>query len=186
MKAKGRGVQSSLPFAFLPVPGDNVLNCQDMMTRQLVGIRRFAWRSLLLALVAGGCYRLTPIEGSVPDAGREVRIGLSDAGSLRMAPLVGPRIEAIDGRAIESNDSAIVVAVEAVVAQNGRSMAWNQERLSVPRDAVSSLQARALDVRKTWIVAGLSILGVIALGDAFGLGTGFGGFFGIGGGGGRQ
>lgn len=142
--------------------------------------------TLSLALLTGGCYRLAPIEGAVPDAGSEVRVGLTDAGSARLAPQIGPRIAAIDGRTLQSNDSAIVLAVAAVVAQNGRSMAWSQEQLSVPRDAVSSYRTRALDRKKTWIVAGLSVVGVLVLGDLFGLGTGFGGLIGLGGGGGRQ
>src|SRR5687767_8682947 len=142
--------------------------------------------ALALALLTVGCYRLTPIEGAVPDAGTEVRVGLTDAGSVRLAPQIGPRIAAIDGRALQSNDSAIVLAVAAVVGQNGRSMAWSRERLSVPRDAVSGLRTRVLDRKKTWIVAGLSVVGALALGDLFGLGTGFGGLIGIGGGGGRQ
>jgi hypothetical protein len=141
---------------------------------------------LSLALLTVGCYRLTPIEGPVPEAGSDVRVDLTDAGSVRLASRVGPRIAAIDGRALQSNDSAIVLAVAAVVGQNGRSMAWSQERLSVPRDAVSSLRTRTLDRKKTWLVAGLSVAGVVLLGDLFGLGTGFGGLIGIGGGGGRQ
>ena len=141
---------------------------------------------LALALLTVGCYRLTPIEGAVPDAGSDVRVGLTDAGSARLAPQIGPRIGAIDGRALQSNDSAIVLAVAAVVSQNGRSIAWSQERLSVPREAVSSLRTRVLDRKKTWIVAGLSVVGALALGDLFGLGTGFGGLIGVGGGGGKQ
>ena len=142
--------------------------------------------ALTLALLTVGCYRLTPIEGAVPDSGSEVRVGLTDAGAVRLAPQIGPRMAAIDGRTLQSNDSAIVLSVVAVVGQNGRSMPWSQERLLVPRDAVLGLSTRALDRKRTWIVAGLSVVGVLLLGDLFGLGTGFGGLIGIGGGGGRQ
>jgi len=141
----------------------------------------------LLVAVASGCYRLTPIEGPTPVTGLEVRLGLSDEGSVRLAPLIGPRIGAIDGRAMDSNDSAIVLAVQAVVGQGGRSMPWSLERLSVPRSAVVSLQGRTLDRKKTWLAAGLGVIGVIAIGEAFGLGTGFDGVFGwIGGGGDKR
>lgn len=135
---------------------------------------------------ASGCYRLTPIEGSTPAPGNEVRLSLSDEGSVRLAPLIGPRIRAIDGRAMESSDTALVVAVEAVVSQGGRSMSWSRERLSVPRSAVSSIGTRTLDRKRTWIVAGLGVVGVLALGDLFGLGTGFDGLLGRGNNGGRQ
>jgi hypothetical protein len=135
---------------------------------------------------ASGCYRLTPIEGPTPAPGREVRLSLSDEGSVRLAPLIGPRISAIDGRAMESSDTALVVAVEAVVARGGRSMPWSQERLSVPRSAVSAIRTRTLDRKKSWIVAGLSVVGALALGDVFGLGTGFDGLLGRGNDGGRK
>ena len=103
-----------------------------------------------------------------------------------MAPMVGPRISAIDGRVVSSADTAIVLSVQAVMAQGGRSMAWSQERLAIPRGAVSSVRTRTLDRKRTWLIAGLSVVGVIALGDVFGLGTGFDGLLGGGGSGGRK
>ena len=141
---------------------------------------------LSLVLVASSCYRFTPIEGATPAPGQEVRLFLSDEGSVRMAPLIGPRIEAIDGRIVQTTDTALVIAVEAAVTQGGRAMTWSMERLTVPRSAVSSIRTRTLDRRKSWIVAGLGVVGAIALGEAFGLGSGFGGFLGVGGGGGKK
>ena len=139
-----------------------------------------------LVLVASGCYRLTPIEGASPTAGQEVRLSLSDEGSVRLAPMIGPRIDAIDGKAVQTTDTAFVLAVESVVTQAGRSMAWSMERLTVPRSAVSAVRTRTLDRRKSWIVAGLGVVGAIALGEVFGLGNGFGGFLGVGDGGGKR
>jgi len=149
--------------------------------------RTGSWiRVAVVLALSSSCYRFTPIEGSAPEAGREVRLALSDEGSVRMAPLIGPRIDAIDGKVMETSDTALVVGVQAVVAQGGRSMAWNMERLTVPRSAVSSVHSRTLDRKKTWIVAGLGVVGALALGESFGLGTGFGGFLGIGGDGGKK
>ncbi len=141
---------------------------------------------IAFGVVAIGCYRFTPIEGTSPAPGQEVRLSLSDEGAVRLAPLIGPRIGAIDGRVMQSTDTALVLAVQAVVAQGGRSMAWNMERLSVPRSAVASVGTRTLDRRRTWIVAGLSVVGALALGEVFGLGTGFDGLLGGGGGGGKK
>lgn len=143
-------------------------------------------RVLALVLAFGNCYRFTPIEGGAPARGLEVRIDLSDEGSVRMAPLIGPRISAIDGRVLEPMDTAIVLAVQSVVSQGGRSMSWSQERLAVPRTAVASVRTRTLDRKRTWIVAGLTVVGAIALGEVFGYGDGFGGFLGIGGGDGKK
>ena len=142
--------------------------------------------SLLILLAATSCYRLTPVEGGAPEQGLEVRLALSDEGSVRMAPLIGPRIAAIDGRVLEAVDTAYVLGVTAVVAQSGRSMNWSNERLTVPRNAVSSVRTRTLDRKKSWMVAALGVVGAIALGEAFGIGNGFGGFLGGGNGGGKK
>ena len=143
-------------------------------------------RVLPLLLALASCYRFTPIEGESPERGLEVRLSLSDEGAVRMAPMIGPRISAIDGRIVEPGDTAIVLAVQAVVAQSGRSMSWSQERLTVPRSAVSSIRTRTLDRKRSWIVAGLSVVGAIALGEVFGIGNGLDGLLGAGGGGGKK
>ena len=158
---------------------------------QLISFRKSVFGRAAVVLVfaqtVAGCYRMTPIEGSTPAPGRDVRLELSDQGSVQMAPLIGPRIGAIDGRAVEASDTALVVAVQAVVAQGGRSMAWSMERLSVPRSAVSHVSTRTLDTKKTWIAAGLTVLGALVVGSVFGLGNGFDGLLGGGsGGGGKQ
>jgi hypothetical protein len=158
---------------------------------RLISIRKSVFGRAAVVLVfaqaVAGCYRMTPIEGSTPAPGRDVRLELSDQGSVLLAPLIGPRIGAIDGRAMESSDSALVLAVQAVVAQSGRSMAWSMERLTVPRSAVSHVSTRTLDTKKTWLAAGLTVVGAILLGQVFGLGTGFDGLLGGGSnGGGKQ
>lgn len=151
----------------------------------MIKVLRFV-AAVAAVVTAGGCYRLTPIEGSTPAAGLEVRLSLSDEGSVRLAPLIGPRIGAIDGRALESSDTAIVLAVQAVVAQSGRSMPWSQERLVVPRSAVTSVRTRTLDRKRSWLAAGAGVVGAIALGEAFGLGIGVDGLLGRGGTGGKR
>jgi hypothetical protein len=169
---KGRGVVFPLPFVFFTIQ-------TSCMAHRISG-------AILVLLVSTSCYRLTPVEGGAPERGLEVRLSLSDEGSVRMAPLIGPRIAAIDGRVLEAVDTAYVLAVTAVVAQGGRSMAWSNERLTVPRSGVSSVRTRTLDRKKTWITAVLGVVGAIALGEVFGLGTGFDGFLGGGDGGGKK
>ena len=142
--------------------------------------RPFLRAAVVINLVAAssGCYSMTPIEGSTPAPGLEVRLNLSDAGSVQMAPLIGPRIGAIDGKAIQSTDTALVLAVEAVVNHGGRSMPWSLERLTVPRSAVSHVSTRTLDSKKTWLMAGVTVAGAFLVSQAFGLGNGFDGLLG--------
>ena len=173
--------EGSLPLPFVFFPGRTSFHSMKLFRPRS---RVLAMASLFI--VASSCYRFTPIEGATPVSGQEVRLSLSDEGSVRLAPLIGPRIVAIDGRTVQTTDTAFVVAVEAVVTQSGRGMTWSMEQLTVPRSAVASIRTRTLDRRKSWIVAGLGVVGAIALGDVFGLGSGFGGFLGAGDGGGKK
>ena len=114
----------------------------------------------------------------------------------RAGPTIVPRLKLLDSadsastravrRVLEASDTAIVLAVQSVTAQSGRTMGWSQERLAVPRAVVSSVRARTLDRKRSWIVAGLTVVGVVALGEAFGLGTGLDGLLGGGGGSGKK
>lgn len=131
-----------------------------------------------------GCYRFTPIKGGAP-MGTDVRMELTDAGAVRLAPLIGPRIAAIDGRTVAESDSALEVAVQAVVDRGGRSMPWSLERLAVPYQAIAALKQRTLDTGRSWLVAGLTVAGALLVADAFDL-VGSGGFFRRGDSGGRK
>lgn len=142
--------------------------------------------ALLLVAATPACYQLTPIEGPTPELGRLVRLDLTDAGSIRMSPYVGPRVEAIEGRTERMTDSSYVLLVTATTARGGMSTQWSNERLDVPLSAVASIRRRTLDTRRSWMAAGLGVAGVVLLGTVFDLGTGLDGFFGGKGGAGRK
>lgn len=127
----------------------------------------------LAALTAiPGCYRLAPLEADAPDAGSEVRLVLTDAGSVQLASLVGPRVEVLEGRTVQSSDSALVLAVSSTFNRAGVEMPWNQERLSVPLGAIEQIRRRELDHKKTWLVSGASVVGLFLVSRAFGWGSG--------------
>ena len=128
--------------------------------------------ALALLLAIPGCYRLAPLETDVPDAGTEVRLALTDAGSVQLASQVGPRIEALEGRALEVSDSALVLAVSSTFNRSGVEMPWNSERVRVPLGAIDYIRKRELDHRKTWLVSGASVVGLFLVSRAFGWGPG--------------
>ena len=128
--------------------------------------------ALSALLVLPGCYRLAPLETDTPDAGSEVRVVLTDAGSVQLASLVGPRVETLEGRTVQVSDSALVVAVSSTFNRAGVEMPWNHERLSVPRGAIDQIRKRELDHRKTWLVSGASVVGLFLVSRAFGWGPG--------------
>lgn len=128
--------------------------------------------AILALTVLPGCYRLTPVDGGAPDAGTKVRLDLTDAGSVQLAPLIGPRIDALEGRAIEVSDSVLVLAVTEAVQRNGVTVPWTNERVRVPLQAVDRMRARELDRGRTWLVSGAGVVGLFLMSRAIDLGQG--------------
>ena len=94
--------------------------------------------SLAAVLALPGCYRLAPLETDTPDQGSEVRLALTDAGSVQMASLVGPRVEALEGRTLEVSDSSVVLAVSSTFDRAGIERPWSNERVSVAAPAADT------------------------------------------------
>ena len=110
----------------------------------------------LLPLVLTGCY--TYANSSVGDVpvGREVRVALTDSGSLRLAALVGPRASALEGRLAARADTAATLAVHQVTRFDGTSESWNGERVALPAAALRTVQRRTLSRGRTiGLAAGL-------------------------------
>lgn len=127
-------------------------------------------RPVVLALVAAtACYRYTPLDSPSSAVGQSVRVDLTDRGSIDLAPLIGPTIIKLDGTIALVRDTAFSLSVTNAVARNGIETPWKGERVDLPRSAVSRLQRRALDKRRSWLVAAGGVAGTVALGITFDL-----------------
>jgi hypothetical protein len=129
---------------------------------------------VIAGLLLAACYRYTPMSGPLPDAGSSIRVDLTDAGAVQLAPAIGQRIESLDGRSVAVSDSAVALAVSATISQAGVVAHWNNERVDIPRSAISRIRGRALDTRRTIVVSGLAVTGVFLVGQLFGLDLGSG------------
>lgn len=132
-------------------------------------LRRARATLLVLALpLVAGCYRLTPIESrAMPERGTDLRINLTDEGAVRLAPLIGPRVEVLEAKTLEGTDSSLALAVSQSVSRTGAVVRWNGERLEVPRHYIERMQTRQLDRRRTWLASGAGVVGVILLSQIF-------------------
>lgn len=139
-----------------------------------------------LLLVAASCYRLSATEGGAPTVGRELVLELSDRGAVELAPQLGAQLRSVTGRVNAFGDEGYRVAVTQTNSRTGIETLWRGEEATIRHDYVLSVAERRLDKRRSWIVAGLSALGVILAGEAFGVDTPFSGLFGARGGGSTQ
>lgn len=145
------------------------------------------WRTLVVLsfLLAAGCYRSVPLTTPSPETGTEVVVHLTDAGAVRLAPLLGAQLARVRGRVTDASESAVALSVIATVNRAGNEALWRGEPVTIPRELVSSIALRRVDRRRTTLVTLLALAGVVVAGSILGGGSGFDGFLG-GGGGPRQ
>lgn len=124
--------------------------------------------ALGLVLFAGGCYRYSAIGANDAAASSDVRLNLTEAGSLALVSTLGASTAAAEGRIVRVTDSAYVLAVSSTLkrTEDPTSMTrtvWAGESVSIPRTAVAGVEQRSLDRRRTAVAASVAtVLGVLA------------------------
>jgi len=130
-------------------------------------------RSIAIAVAAtqglSACYRYTPILATPADVGTDVRVGLTDAGSLALGPMIGPQVETMDGRLVTIADTSLVLSVQQTENRAGLETSWRGERVTVPRSAVARIERRQLSQGRSWAVGALAVAAVAAIGRAVNL-----------------
>jgi len=119
------------------------------------------------AVTSGACYRYTPIDSSSPALGSEVRLRLTDQGAIAMAPLVGNRIEVVDGHISSVSDTAVALSVTQTTDRLGSEVTWKGEQVVFPRATVAGLERRSLDKGKSYLMGGITAGLVAAVGIGF-------------------
>ena len=123
------------------------------------------------AALTVACHSYVPIGAADVTPSREVRLDLTDAGSVAVGPAVGPSAVAIDGRVTQSDDSVLVVTVSRLTRRSGAEETWSGEAVRVPRAGVSAVTVEQLSRGRT----GLMVGGLVALGVVIGAALGSGG-----------
>ena len=120
-------------------------------------------RACFALVLAGACYRYAPPSTVTPSSGDVVRLDLTTAGVGRMSSVLGRDAVAVEGSILSVDDTSYVMSVSGTrQRENQSASSWAGERVVIPRSAVQSIERRSLDKKKTWLVAGLVVLGAIA------------------------
>ena len=119
------------------------------------------------ATLTGGCFRYTLVDSPSPPLGTEVRLELTDAGAVSLAPLVGNRVELVDGRVVSVADTGLTMAVTATTDRTGIETGWRGERVVFPRSALGGVHRRTLDRKRSYMVGGIAAGLVAAVGIGF-------------------
>ena len=140
--------------AWLVVVVTLVHSLQDVLVK--------AERSLLAILamsLAAGCYEYDTVAASQPSVGTQLRISLSDDGTVGLRPLLGPSAEQLEGRVQQSDDSSITLGVTELVRRNGVPESWNGESVRIVRSQIARQEQRRFSPVHTAILAGILVGG---------------------------
>lgn len=127
----------------------------------------------VVLLLLCGCYVNVPLV-TTPEPGSRVHLALTDRGSVDLAQYLGPRVAAVDGRLVQSDDSVISVSVSQVVMQNGDDQLWKGESVAIPREAIASVQRRKLSFWRSGIIGGVVAAAAFLIGSQAGGASGGG------------
>jgi hypothetical protein len=109
---------------------------------------RFAVASVLLA----GCFHYEPSATPVP-AGREVRLDLTDAGRVAVAPLAGEGVDRIEGVVDSFAPDTIEVRVTSMRRRDVSEM-WTREQFKIAARDVSAVSVRRFSPSRTALLTG--------------------------------
>ena len=122
----------------------------------------------VLCLTAG-CYSYNPLTTPSPEPGAYVAVTLNDAGSDQLARYLGPSIFVVRGRYLGPSTEGLLVSVSSVETKRGIGYPWEGETVTLPTDAIASLDVRRLAKGRSLLLAGVGAGGLVATTLAFSL-----------------
>jgi hypothetical protein len=116
--------------------------------------------------MTGGCASYRPVDRDAARAAGEVRVDLTERGTLEMGPQIGAAIVSLDGTITAVTDSTVRMSLKQVVNRSGAVQQWVGEAVTIPLSYVNVYRKRTPStVRSIALGAGLSAAAVaVALG----------------------
>ncbi|MFB6240613.1 MAG: hypothetical protein ABEJ46_03470 [Gemmatimonadota bacterium] len=131
-----------------------------MMIRSRIR-RPLAAATCALFLGLTGCYAYTPVEGSPPDAGSEVRLRLNDAGADSVAEQTFlSRPDVVEGELVERRTSGVRVVISRPARRDFVAGGRRTDTVSVPLAGIESTERKSMEVGKTAALVGGAGLGL--------------------------
>ena len=95
-------------------------------------------------------------------------VTLTEAGSEDLARYIGPDVGVVRGRFQSASERGLTLSVSQVELRRGDVLSWQGETVVVPRAFVASLEERRVSRGRIVLLAGGSILALLASYQAFG------------------
>ena len=115
-------------------------------------------------LLLAACYRYTPSSDNAPVAGTHVRLALNPATVPTLRRTLGEDAMGVVGRATSASDSAVTLAVAATLKRGVGAQSrivWAGESVAIPRAAITSIELRSLDKKRTTRAAAIGAVAAV-------------------------
>jgi hypothetical protein len=123
-----------------------------------------------------GCTAYTPVQLGQAVPGYDVRVTLSDAGSLDLVPKIGGHARTLEGQLKQASDSSILLSVTRVTREGGGDDTYEALDLTVPAGDVETIEKSQTSVSRSVLTAGAivatALLAARGAGDVLGGKTG--------------
>ena len=129
---------------------------------------------LVIAMVSlcSACYQYAACQPTTSTTGQAVRVTLTDAGTSRVASLVGPGAAYLDGNLISLTDSTYTIALADLGRIIGTEEAWKGEQVTVARGDVSAFELRKATPGRSAALTAALVGGAALVARAMGAGEG--------------
>jgi hypothetical protein len=123
------------------------------------------FHGLWAMVLVTACYRYSPSTGPALTPGTSVRISLAPTADGRLAAVLGEGTIGLEGRVLTASETGYEISMGAtlkrpVIGVSSR-VVWAGETVSVPREAVTSVEIRSLDRKRTTRAMVLGTVGAL-------------------------
>ena len=91
-----------------------------------------------------------------------MRVRLTDAGAVSLAPYIGNRVELVDGRVSAVTDTSVTLAVNETTDRLGVETPWRGESVTIQRGMLEEFRGRSISRGRSFMAGGITA-GLVAL-----------------------
>lgn len=106
-----------------------------------------------LLVTCGACQVYTPVSLAPTSTGAPVRVTLTDRGAAQLYDLLGTAPHAVEGNVLGLSDSTVTLGVTSLSRATGAEETWAGEHVTIPRDAIATVDRRSTSVWRSALVA---------------------------------
>src|SRR5437879_12357272 len=130
------------------------------MNDAVAAVRIFLVLPLLTS--AAACYYYQPLDAPSPQPGTYMQVMLTDSGTSHFWGYLGPDVGNVRGRLITADPQVFALSVESVEQRHGQVLTWKGEAVTLRREYVATVQERRLSKSRFALLAGGSVVGLVA------------------------